>query len=164
MTAAMSVNGTALARYSQLCAGVERMRECCELIAQAPSAAEDQAGRQAHQAVTGAERSGDGMQGSPGDGDRGRAHRRPACTRQPSPSPTTAPTGPPGPPSPAALTEGAVNKFPGGNSGHGCSARPRAGRNGVTDCSLAARPASGWFRRGVLAGRRPRVSPSRVTV
>ncbi len=39
MTAATSVNGAALARYSQLRAGVERMRECCALIAQAPPAA-----------------------------------------------------------------------------------------------------------------------------
>ena len=61
--------------------GVERIRECCEFIAQAPSPAEGQAEGQAHQAVAGTERSGDGIQGSPGNGDRGRAHRRPAGPR-----------------------------------------------------------------------------------
>jgi Lysozyme like domain len=42
------------------------MRKCCEFIAHAPPAAQDQAGGQAHQAVAGTAGSGDGIQGGPG--------------------------------------------------------------------------------------------------
>lgn len=62
--------------------GVERIRERCEFIAQAPPPAEGQADGQAREAVAGTERGGDGIQGSPGNGDRGRAHRRPASPRR----------------------------------------------------------------------------------
>ena len=46
------------------------MRKCCEFIAHAPPAAEDQTGGKAHQAVTGTASSGDRIQGGPGHGDQ----------------------------------------------------------------------------------------------
>ena len=63
--------------------GVERARKVCECITPAPPSAEDQAERQARRTIAGTKRGGEGKQGRPGDGGRGRARRRPERNRSP---------------------------------------------------------------------------------
>ena len=68
----------AVAHYPDSAPGVERSRKFCDFITPAPPSAALPAQRQARGTVAGTERGGEGQQGRPGDGGRGRACRRPA--------------------------------------------------------------------------------------